>query len=107
MHTISITKILIEKEGGIGIINGIVINIVTALIALAWHGNPYLSLVIGLVMLVNLIVAGICGSSIPILMKAIGLDPAQCSSIILTTLTDVMGFFAFLGFAVLFQNYLI
>jgi magnesium transporter len=58
-------------------------------------------------MLVNLIVAGICGSSVPILMKAIGLDPAQCSSIILTTLTDVMGFFAFLGFAVLFQNYLI
>jgi len=40
-------------------------------------------------------------------MKAIGLDPAQCSSIILTTVTDVMGFFAFLGFAVLFQSYLV
>ena len=98
---------LILKEVGIGAINGIVIGIVTALIALVWHGNPYFSLVLGLGMLVNLIVAGICGSSIPILMKAMGLDPAQCSSIILTTLTDVMGFFAFLGFAVLFQNYLI
>jgi magnesium transporter len=80
---------------------------VTALITLVWHGNPYFSLVIGLGMLVNLIVAGICGSAIPILMKAIGLDPAQCSSIILTTFTDVMGFLAFLGFAVLFQNYLV
>jgi magnesium transporter len=98
---------LLIKEGGIGVINGIVIGAVTALVAWVWHGNPYLSLVIGLGMLVNLIVAGICGSSIPILMKAVGLDPAQCSSIILTTLTDVMGFFAFLGFAVLFQNYLV
>jgi magnesium transporter len=98
---------VIVREGGIGIINGIVIGMVTALIALVWQGNPYFSLVIGLGMLVNLIVAGICGAAIPILMKAIGLDPAQCSSIILTTFTDVMGFLAFLGFAVLFQNYLI
>ena len=72
-----------------------------------WHGSPFLGLVIGLGMLVNLILAGLSGSSIPILMKAIGLDPAQCSSIILTTVTDVMGFFAFLGFAVLFQRYLV
>jgi magnesium transporter len=98
---------LILKESGIGAINGLVIGIVTAGVAWAWHGNPYLGLVIGLGMLVNLIIAGLSGSSIPILMKAIGLDPAQCSSIILTTMTDVMGFFAFLGFAVLFQNYLI
>jgi magnesium transporter len=98
---------LIVKEGWIGVINGIVIGAVTAIVAWLWHGNPYLGLVIGLGMLVNLIIAGIGGSSIPILMKAVGLDPAQCSSIILTTLTDVMGFFAFLGFAVLFQNYLI
>lgn len=97
---------LILKESGIGAINGLVIGTVTAVVAWAWHGNPYLGLVIGLGMLVNLIIAGLSGSSIPIFMKAIGLDPAQCSSIILTTMTDVMGFFAFLGFAVLFQNYL-
>lgn len=98
---------LILKEGGIGAINGLIIGVVTAIVAWGWHGNPYLGLVIGLGMLVNLIIAGISGSSIPILMKAAGLDPAQCSSIILTTMTDVIGFFAFLGFAVLFQSYLI
>jgi magnesium transporter len=98
---------LILKEGGIGMVNGLVIGIVTAVIAWAWHGNPYLGLVIGLGMLVNLILAGLSGASIPILMRAAGLDPAQCSSIILTTVTDVMGFLAFLGFAVLFQAHLL
>jgi len=100
-------KALILKETTIGIINGIVIGIVTALIAWLWQGNPYMGLVIGLGMVVNLAVAGLSGSAIPLTMKALGLDPAQCSNIILTTITDVLGFFAFLGFAVIFQNYLI
>jgi magnesium transporter len=98
---------LIMKETGVGTINGAVIGVVTAAIAWAWYGNPFLGLVIGLGMLVNLAVAGLSGSAIPMLMKKVGLDPAQCSSIILTTVTDVVGFIAFLGFAVLFQSYLI
>ena len=98
---------LILKEGRIGVINGAVIGVVTALAAWIWNGNPFLGLVIGLGMLVNLIVAGLSGASIPLLMKKIGMDPAQSSSIILTTVTDVLGFMAFLGFAVIFQNYLI
>ena len=98
---------LIMKETGVGTINGAVIGLVTALIAWAWQGNPFLGLVIGLGMLVNLAVAGLSGSTIPMMMKKAGLDPAQCSSIILTTVTDVVGFFAFLGFAVLFQSRLI
>ena len=98
---------LIFKEGRLGAINGIVIGIVTAVVAWLWYGNPYLGLVIGLGMLVNLICAGLSGASIPLLMKRIGIDPAQSSSIILTTVTDVIGFFAFLGFAVMFQSYLI
>jgi magnesium transporter len=98
---------LIFKEGKIGAINGAVIGAVTALVAWIWYGNPALGLVIGLGMLVNLILAGLSGASIPLLMKKIGVDPAQSSSIILTTVTDVMGFLAFLGFAVLFQKYLI
>ena len=93
---------LILKEGLLGTLNGAVIGLLTALAAWLWHGSPYLGLVIGLGMLVNLIVAGLAGASIPILMKKIGLDPAQCSSIILTTVTDVVGFLAFLGFALLF-----
>jgi magnesium transporter len=93
---------LILKEGLLGAVNGAVIGLVTALVAWLWQGNPFLGLVIGLGMFVNLLVAGLAGSSIPILMKKIGLDPAQCSSIILTTVTDVIGFLAFLSFALLF-----
>jgi magnesium transporter len=100
-------KRLILKETLVGLANGIVIGSVTALAAWAWQGNPYLGLVIGLAMIVNLTLAGLSGAVIPVVMKAAGLDPAQCSSIILTTITDVMGFFSFLGFAVLFQKYLI
>jgi magnesium transporter len=98
---------LVYKEGKIGAVNGAVIGAVTALVAWLWYGNPVLGLVIGLGMLVNLILAGLSGASIPLIMKKIGIDPAQSSSIILTTVTDVMGFLAFLGFAVLFQNYLV
>jgi magnesium transporter len=98
---------LIFKEGKIGAVNGAVIGAVTALVAWVWYGNPYLGLVIGLGMLVNLIFAGLAGASIPLAMKKIGIDPAQSSSIILTTITDVLGFLAFLGFAVLFQNFLV
>ena len=98
---------LVLKEGQLGAINGALIGMITALVAWLWYGNPYLGLVIGLGMLFNLIFAGLSGASIPLFMKKIGLDPAQSSSIILTTVTDVMGFLAFLGFAVIFQNYLI
>jgi magnesium transporter len=98
---------LVFKEAKIGAINGAAIGAVTALVAWIWYGNPFLGLVIGLGMLVNLILAGLSGASIPLIMKKIGIDPAQSSSIILTTVTDVVGFIAFLGFAVLFQKYLV
>ncbi len=98
---------LIIKEGKLGAINGAIIGAVTAVVAWIWMGNPYLGVVIGLGMLLNLIFAGLSGASIPLLMKRFGIDPAQSSSIILTTVTDILGFLAFLGFAVLFQNYLI
>lgn len=100
-------KRLVWKECKIGVINGVVIGLVTAVIAWMWQGNPFLGLVIGLAMIVNLTVAGLAGAAIPVLMKKVGLDPAQSSSIILTTVTDVLGFFAFLGFAVIFQDQLI
>jgi len=98
---------LILKEGRLGAINGTIFGVVTAAVAWLWYGNPYLGIVIGLGMLVNLFCAGLSGASIPLLMKRIGIDPAQSSSIILTTVTDVVGFFAFLGFAVLFQSRLV
>ena len=98
---------LIFKEGKIGAINGVIIGMVTAVVAWVWYGNPYLGVVIGLGMVVNLICAGLSGAAIPLIMKKIGIDPAQSSSIILTTVTDVIGFMAFLGFAVLFQHFLV
>jgi magnesium transporter len=98
---------LVLKEGQIGAINGVVIGLVTAMVAWIWCGNPFLGVVIGLGMVVNLICAGVSGASIPLIMKKVGIDPAQSSSIILTTVTDVVGFLAFLGFAVLFQKFLI
>ncbi len=94
---------LIFKESTLGALNGLIIGIITAGVAWMWHGNPYLGVVIGLGMIVNLTAAGLSGAAIPLTMKALGWDPAQSSSIILTTVTDVVGFFAFLGFAVLFQ----
>jgi magnesium transporter len=98
---------LVIKETWLAAITGTVIGTLTAGVAWLWSGNPYLGLVTGLGMLVNLICAGLAGASIPVLMHRLGLDPAQCSSIILTTVTDVVGFFAFLGFAVIFQHYLL
>lgn len=98
---------LILKEAWIGILNGVAVGIMTGLAAWGWKGNPMLGLVVGLGMFVNLFVAGLTGAAIPLTMKSIGLDPAQCSNIILTTFTDVFGFFAFLGFAVVFQSYLV
>ena len=98
---------LLLKETGLGALNGLVVGIVTAGAAWLWHGNPFLGVVIGLAMIVNLTVAGLAGAAIPLALKGIGRDPAQSSSILLTTVTDVVGFFAFLGFAVVFQRFLV
>jgi magnesium transporter len=100
-------KRMLFKESCIGAINGVVIGVVTAAIAWIWNGNMYLGLVIGLAMIINLAVAGFSGAAIPITMRRIGFDPAQSSSIVLTTVTDVVGFFAFLGIAVLLQGFLV
>jgi len=98
---------LVMKEGLLGLTTGTVTGIVTGLVAWFWQGSAILGLVIGLGMVVNLFFAGLSGAAIPIIMKSLGWDPAQCSSIILTTITDVVGFVAFLGFAVLFQGFLV
>lgn len=98
---------VVFKEACLGILNGISVGLVTAGIAYLWEGNPFFGLVIGLAMVVNMVVASVSGALIPLAMRALGWDPAQSSSIILTTVTDVMGFFSFLGLATLFQHLLI
>lgn len=98
---------VILKESVAGALNGAVIGLVTALVAWGWGGNPFLGVVIGLAMVINMICAGLSGAAIPIGMKALGFDPAQSSNIILTTVTDVVGFLSFLGLAVVFRSYLV
>jgi magnesium transporter len=98
---------LVIKETTTGTINGILIGIITAAGAYLWHGNMMLGVVIGLAMIINMFAAGLSGATIPLIMKALGFDPAQSSSIILTTVTDCVGFSSFLGLATLFRHYLI
>src|SRR3989338_706492 len=102
-----LAKKVIIKEGILGLINGVVVGGLSAVVAWFWNGNIYLGIVIGLAMIINMVAAGISGAGIPILMKALGKDPAQSSNIILTTVTDCVGFFAFLSLAVLFGPLLI
>lgn len=102
-----ILRRVVLKEAALGLINGLVVGIVTAGIGYLWQGNLYFGLIIGLAMVVNMALACIAGAGIPIAMKVMGWDPAQSSSIILTTVTDVVGFFAFLGLAALFADFLV
>lgn len=90
---------LLWKEVKLGIVNGIITGLITALIAYLWQGDVMLGVVVGLAMIINLIIAGLSGAMIPIGLKSLGYDPAQSSMIILTTVTDIIGFAAFLGLA--------
>lgn len=87
------------KEFTVGLINGAFIGFTLFLFALFYDSNPMLGLVIFLAMTGNLIIAGMAGSSIPLILKRVGIDPAIASSIIITTFTDVFGFLLLLGLA--------
>jgi len=93
---------LLFKEFGVGIWNGIIWAIVVAAIAGVWYGSTGLSIVIGIAIITNLIVAAVAGAVIPMVLKRINADPALSGSVVLTTVTDVVGFFVFLGLASLF-----
>ena len=87
------------KEVSVGVINGIVLGILIALVAWAWKGNPFLGLVIGLALALNTIVAVSVGGVVPLLLKRFNQDPAVASGPLLTTITDVAGFFLVLSLA--------
>lgn len=95
-----------RKETGAGFINGIAIALTTALGVLVWSGSIGLAMVIAISMVISMILAGISGVIIPVLLLRVGQDPASSSSIILTTVTDVVGFFSFLGIATLLSSML-
>jgi len=98
---------MVLTEVWVSFVNGAITGLVTGLIVWLWKGNPYLGLVVAVAMVVNLIVAGLSGALIPLTMKRLGFDPAHSSGIVLTTITDVVGFLAFFGMAWLLQGKLI
>jgi magnesium transporter len=94
---------IVFKEMSAGFWNGIAIALTTSLGVWLWSDSTGLAMVIGTSMVLSMVVAGIFGAAIPLVLTAIGQDPAQSSSIVLTTVTDVAGFFSFLGIATLFS----
>jgi magnesium transporter len=95
-----------RKELGAGIINGVAVATVTAVGVLVWSGSAGLALVIGCSMVISMVAAALAGVTVPMVLSAAGQDPAQSSSIILTSITDITGFFTFLGIATLLSNLL-
>ncbi len=89
----------IKKEVAISLMNGLIFALVMGTIAWRWFNLPILGVVIGLSMIINLFMAGFFGAVIPLVLKWLKIDPAIGSAVILTTVTDVVGFFSFLGLA--------
>ena len=94
-------RLLFSREMGISAINGVLWALVIAALVYAWFGSPMLGGIIGAAILINLLCAAAAGLGIPLLLHRLGIDPALAGSVILTTVTDVIGFFAFLGLATL------
>ena len=92
---------VIGKEALVGVFNGILFAVLIGIVVWLWFGSVGLGVVIGLAMIVNMFVAGLAGTTIPLALDRMGIDPAVASSVFLTTLTDVVGFFVFLGLAAL------
>ncbi|AOW76803.1 MAG: magnesium transporter [Colwellia sp.] len=95
-------RILIQKELAVGFLNGVIWAVLIAGVVAIWQQNLMLGGVIAFAMLMNLTAAGIAGVAIPLFLKRMNIDPALAGSVILTTITDVVGIFAFLGTATLF-----
>ena len=90
---------LILREGAVGLLNGLLFAAVIGGVGFAWYGDPTLGLVLALAMIVNMLAAGLSGILIPLALDRVGADPALASGVFVTTVTDVVGFFAFLGIA--------
>ena len=89
------------KETFLGLLNGIVIGLIVGVISYAWKGSFALGIVVSIAMVLNMVAAGLSGVLVPYTLRALRIDPALASSIIMTTVTDVAGFFFFLGLAAL------
>lgn len=97
---------VLAKETKVGFINGLAVSATTAALVYLWSRSLGLTAVIGVSMVVSMTIAGLSGGAIPLILVSLRQDPAQSSSIILTTVTDVVGFFSFLGIATAMAAYL-
>jgi len=100
------SRAALAKESMVGITNGLVLGVVAGFAAYLWKSNSILGLILAGAMIINMFVAGVTGSVIPLLLKKINVDPAIASGIILTTFTDVTGFLSFLGLASILLHYI-
>lgn len=90
---------IIMREGTVGLINGVLFAVVIGIVSGVWFGNFALSMVIAVAMVINMVSAGFAGILIPIVLDKLKADPAIASGVFVTTVTDIVGFFAFLGLA--------
>ncbi len=104
--TWSNTRKALLKEAAVGIGNGIACGVVGAGLVWLMQGNPFLGAILGMAMIINMFVAAIAGTLIPLALRALKVDPALASSVFITTLTDVFGFLSFLGLGALFIRHL-
>ena len=90
---------VIRREALVGLINGTLFAVLTGVVGLIWFNSMLLGYVIALAMVINLVTAGLAGTGVPVILERFGVDPALASGAFVTTVTDVIGFFAFLGLA--------
>jgi len=93
---------VIGKELIVGVVNGMLFAVIAGGVAWLWFGSPSIAVIIGAAMVFNLLVAALAGTTIPLMLERANVDPAIASSVFLTTVTDVVGFFVFLGLAAVF-----
>ena len=93
---------VIRREVLVGLANGLAFAVLMGVIGYFWFGSTTLALVLGVAMVINLVIAGLAGTVIPVVLDKLRVDPALASGAFVTTVTDVVGFFAFLGFAALY-----
>lgn len=98
---------ILFREIGVGISNGIAIGLTVSLLGLIWEKNMVFGFIIGSAMFLNMLAATVAGYTIPIILKKLNIDPALASAVFVTTVTDVLGFFFFLGLATVLISYII
>ena len=90
---------VISREAGVGILNGVIFGVLIGIVAGLWFHDPTIGMIISAAMLINMLAAALGGILIPLLLDRVGIDPAVASAVFVTTVTDVTGFFSFLGLA--------